>query len=158
MNIASATLGVSKRRVAFRWVLTVTILVLLSTGRGLFAGTAPEWVLVDSDPSTSDFYYDKATAGKTPQGIVSVATKAVYSEEGKADALQVLGAKRYANLAYTLFSYDLDCAKRMSRLRKVVHCDDKGAKIAEFDLAAKSSWEEIPEDSRLDVILTEVCD
>ncbi len=146
----------SMRLGAPRFLAIVMLLALLVAGRGVYAGSGPEWVLVDTDPSTSDFYYDKA-AVTTSQGILRVTTKAVYSEDGKADALQVLDAKKYANLAYTLFFYELDCSKRTSRLTKVVHTGDKGEKIAEFDLTGKSSWEEIPEDSRLDVVLTEEC-
>lgn len=157
MTSARGFVGEMMRGGISRLLVIAALLALLLQGRGLCAGNAPEWVLVDTDPSTSDFYYDKMAVTKTPQGIVSVTTKAVYSEGGKADALQVLDAKKYANLAYTLFFYELDCTKRMSRLTKVVHTDDKGAKIAEFDLTGKSSWEEIPEDSRLDVILTEQC-
>ncbi|HEY6838013.1 MAG TPA: surface-adhesin E family protein [Geobacteraceae bacterium] len=140
-----------------RFLAIVMLLGLLVAGRGSYAGNEPDWVLVDSDPSTSDFYYDKSAVNKTPQGILKVTTKVIYSEDGKADALHVLDAKKYANLAYTLFFYELDCSKRMSHLTRVVHTDDNGAKIAEFDLAGKSSWEEIPEDSRLEVILTEQC-
>lgn len=131
--------------------------VWLTVCVGVGLGTEAAWELVDSDPATSDFFYNKATVVRSPKGVVTVETKAVYSEEGKADVLEVLDAKRYAHLAYTLFVYDIDCGKEESLLKRVVHFDDNGGKIASFDLAGKTAWEDIPPDSRLERVEQAEC-
>jgi hypothetical protein len=116
-----------------------------------------DWELVDSDPATSDFLYNKATVARGAKGIVTVETRAVYSEQGKADVLEVLDPKRYARLAYTLFVYDIECSKEESLLKRVVHYDDRGAEIASFDLASKTEWEDIPLNSRLEKVQQAEC-
>jgi len=121
------------------------------------AGQA-DWVLIHSDPSHSDFYYDKAAVTSSPQGLLMVRAKVVYSAEGKADTLQVLKAKKYENLVYSEYSYEIMCGEeRKSRLQQVSHFDAKGVRIAEFDLAGKTEWEEIPISARLDMVADNEC-
>jgi len=118
----------------------------------------PDWVMVHSDPSHSDFFYDKSAVTATPQGLLTVRAKVVYSAEGKADTLQVLKAKKYENLAYSEYRYEIMCGEeRKSRLQRVSHHDAKGVRIAEFDLAGKTEWEEIPISARLDMVADNEC-
>jgi hypothetical protein len=118
----------------------------------------PDWVLVNSDPSHSDFFYDKSAVTASPQGLLTVRAKVVYSAEGKADTLKVLKAKKYENLSYSEFRYEIMCGEeRKSRLQQVSHYDAKGARIVEFDLVGKTEWEEIPISSRLDMVADDEC-
>jgi hypothetical protein len=147
-----------ERSKGFRTTAAVALgIAWLAVVTGVCMGAQDDWVLVDSDPATSDFLYNSATVGRGTKGIVTVETKAVYSEDGKADALEVLDAARYAHLAYTLFVYDIDCAGEESLLKRVVHYDDQGARIAAFDLTGKSAWEDIPMDSRLEKVQQAEC-
>jgi hypothetical protein len=118
----------------------------------------PDWLLVNSDPSHSDFYYDKSAVTASPQALLTVRAKVVYSAEGKADTLKVLKAKKYENLAYTEYRYEIMCGEeRKSRLQQVSHYDAKGVRIAEFDLVGKTEWEEIPISARLDMVADNEC-
>ena len=118
----------------------------------------PDWVMVHSDPSHSEFYYDKSAVTTTPQGLLTVRAKVVYSAEGKADTLQALKARKYENLAYSEYRYEIMCGEdRKSRLQKVSHYDGKGVLIAEFNLAGKTEWEEIPISARLDMVADNEC-
>lgn len=130
--------------------------VLLACGHSL-AGE-PEWVVLDENPLVSDFYYDKSTVSRSPQGVVTVWTRAVYSEQGKADALEILGkGKGYEKLSHTAFLYEINCPGGLSLLKQVIHYNDEGEKISEFNLAGKTEWEKIDPDTRMGVLQEEVC-
>lgn len=127
-----------------------------------FAGSArggePAWVEVDSIPDHSTFTYDKSAVVRPAPGMVGVVTRLVYLPAGKAETLELLGnVKKYEGLASSFFSYDIDCKGVKSRLTRVVHQDGEGKAIAEFDLAGKTDWEDIPPDSRLDMIREVEC-
>ena len=138
---------------AIVWTMSVFV-----TGLNEATAGEPGWVLVHSDPSHSDFFYDKSAVAASPEGLLTVRAKVVYSAEGKADTLKVLKAKKYENLAYREYRYEIMCGEdRKSRLQRVAHYDAKGAQIAEFDLVGKTEWEEIPISSRLDQVADEEC-
>ena len=126
------------------------------TGSALASG--PEWVQVDAIPDHSNFTYDKSAVVRPAAGMVGVVIRQVYLPAGKAETLELLGnAKKYAGLAVSFFNYDIDCKGVKSRLTRVVHLDGVGGAIAEFDLAGKTDWEDIPTDSRLDIIREVEC-
>ncbi len=62
----------------------------INKGDGLL-GRPVEWVVLDEDPMLSTFYYDSSSVSRDKEGMVSVWTRAIYSEEGKADALDTMG-------------------------------------------------------------------
>lgn len=121
------------------------------------AAESPRWLLIDSSPE-SDFLYDTLGTKNLGDGIVAVTVKVSYSPEGKQETLNLLkNDKRYTDLAYTLYSYDLNCATRMERLHRVVHIDSKGAQVTEFNLAGKTEWEETPPGTRMDLVIDQAC-
>jgi hypothetical protein len=115
--------------------------------------------MVDDDPMLSTFYFDRTTVStKSAEGLVTVWTKAVYSAEGKADALDTIGhPKGFEDLHHTGFLYTINCPGDMSRLEKVVHFDGKDAKIREYNLSGKTEWEEIFPETRMSLLHDEVC-
>ena len=143
--------------------MAVMVFSLLAGGMmpgftGSARGGEPTWEEVDSIPDHSTFTYDKSAVARPAPGMVGVLTRLVYLPEGKAETLELLGnAKKYQGLAVSFFSYDIDCKGVKSRLTRVVHRDGEGKAIAEFDLAGKTEWEEIPPDSRLDMIREAEC-
>ena len=141
-----------------RATLAMQALVLLVAGAGICGEVPGKWELVDADPATSEFYYDTSALKRAPQGVVAVRVKMVYGTEGKAEALQVLGSDRYAGLAVTVYEYDLDCSNLTTHLKTVAHFDYNGEKIAGFNLAGKTAWEDITPYSRLDLLQVEVCE
>ncbi|MSM41069.1 MAG: hypothetical protein GJT30_15740 [Geobacter sp.] len=138
-------------------VLLLTLVAALLLSSPVAWGAAPDWDLIDSSDQF-DFFHDMAANVTTPEGLVIVTLKAVYTPEGKQDAQKILeNDKRYAELAFTLYTYDLNCEAGTSRLRGVAHFDSKGGKITEFNLAGKTAWEEIPPGSRLDLVQGQAC-
>ena len=116
------------------------------------------WVLVDEDPMISDYYYDKTSVAPEGEGLVKVMTKAVYSADGKADALDTIGhPKGFEDLTATGFFYTVNCSGDMSRLEKVTHFDGKGGAIKAYDLAGKTEWEPIEPDTRMSLLRDAVC-
>jgi len=117
----------------------------------------PAWELLDAAPNHSEFLYDKAGVKKLPGGIVTVTAKVVYGPEGRQEVVDTLKNEKYEALSYSLYSYEIDCPKGESRLVSVKHANARGGAIAEFNLAGKAEWEEIPIGSRLDMVVDEEC-
>lgn len=148
----------AKARELARGILLLLVVAGILGNHGICRGAEANWELLDSDPAHSDFYYDKADITRSPAGILSVWAKVVYSEEGKADTLALLKhAKAYENLAYTLYAYDIDCKGMKSLLKRIIHYDGQGKGIREFNLAGKTPWEEIPPNSRLEMVTDAEC-
>jgi len=136
----------------------IAILLTVVAGGPAFASD-DQWVLLDEDPATSNYFYDSASVVPGDDGLVTVWTKAVYSEEGKADALDTIGhPKGFEDLTATSFLYTINCDADMSRLEKVIHSDGKGGTIREYNLAGKTSWEEIEAETRMSLLRDAVCD
>ena len=93
----------------------------------------------------------KQIGGLRVQRRIEVATREAEMLAGQAKA------KQYAGLAYTLYQYDINCATKQSRIQHIAHYDGEGRLIAEFKLAGKTLWEEIPLGSRLDMVVDEEC-
>ena len=120
-------------------------------------GAGPSWELLDAAPNHSEFFYDKAGVKKQPAGIVTVTAKVAYGPEGRQEVVDALRNEKYKALSYTLYSYEINCAKGESRLVSVKHANAQGGAIAEFNLTGKAEWEEIPLGSRLDMVVDEEC-
>jgi hypothetical protein len=131
---------------------------LAMAGGVAFAGSSGgNWALVDQEEGQSDFYYDKGAVTRT-DGLLNIRAKVVYGPEGKAEALELLGnAKLYGSLAATQYRYDINCATGQSRLAGVSHRDGADKVLREFDLTGKTSWEEIPVGSRLEMVSEAEC-
>lgn len=143
---------------AVRKIFLVLVAVGILGSHGISRGEEANWELLESDPHHSDFFYNKSAISRSPEGIMSVWAKVEYSSEGKEDTLRVLKhAKAYENLAYTLYRYDINCKKMQSLLKQIAHYDDKGNRIAEFNLEGKTEWEDIPLNSRLEIITDAQC-
>ena len=143
-----------------RYMLTGLLLAaLLLPGRAALAGGAGgEWVLVDSEPGDTDFYYDKGSLARPTPEVISVRVKVVYAPEGKADALaQLKDRATYGDLKETLYLYEIQCKTGQSRLNGVVHLDSAGKVIKEFRLTGKTEWEEIPPGARLEDVSAAEC-
>jgi Surface-adhesin protein E len=141
-------------------VVVITFLVLIPLLSFLprnAAATEPTWILTDENAGTR-FYYDKTGISMPRPGISRVPIRVVYTEEGKAEALDVLEHDPgFAKLFETLYSYDLDCQKRRIHLLNVTHLDDDGKQLKAVNMSAVTEWEDIPPDSRLDLLADEVC-
>ena len=140
---------------------TLALMFLAATvaaGSSAFAGDS-QWVLIDEDPDTSSYYYDTTSVVRGEEDLVTVQTKAVYTEVGKADALDTIGhPKGFEDLSSTSFHYTINCSGDMSRLEKVVHRDGKGGTIKAYTLSGKTSWEDIEAETRMSLLRDAVCE
>ncbi|CAG0949253.1 hypothetical protein GEOBC_00085 [Geobacteraceae bacterium] len=141
-----------------RSILTLMVLaVTIAAGSPAFAADS-QWVLIDEDPATSNYFYDSTSIAQGEEGLVTVWTSAVYTDEGKADALDTIGhPKGFEDLSSTSFHYTINCPGDMSRLEKVVHRDGKGGTIKEYTLTGKTPWEEIEAETRMSLLHDAVC-
>lgn len=115
------------------------------------------WVLLDSTPDHSDFFYDKDSLVRTPEGRLTVWARVAYKEDGRQEVMEILKNEKFRNISHSLYQYEINCSTKQSRLNRVVHYDASGGKIAEYDLAGKTAWEAIPLASRLDQVVDEEC-
>jgi hypothetical protein len=139
------------------FMITGTLLPLVVTSPSMVAAAESSWVLADDNAETG-FYFDSTGVTTTSEGFFRVPVRVVYTDEGKADALEVLKhAAGFEKLTESRYSYDLDCKKMKSHLLSVAHLDDAGNRIKSVDLAADTEWEDIPPYSRLEALTDEVC-
>ena len=142
----------------FRTILALIALAATVTAASVAFASESQWVLIDEDPATSNYFYDTTSITQGEEGLVTVWTKAVYTEEGKADALDTIGhPKGFEDLASTSFFYTINCDGDMSRLEKVIHRDGKGTAIREYTLTGKTPWEEIEAETRMSLLRDAVC-
>ncbi|RNC71453.1 MAG: hypothetical protein ED859_04595 [Desulfuromonadales bacterium] len=140
-----------------RTISMMTLAVTVAAGSVACAG-GTGLVLIDEDPSVSNYFYDTGSVTPKDDGLVTVWTKAVYTEEGKADALDTIGhPKGFEDLSSTSFLYTINCPGDMSRLEKVIHKDSKGGTIKEYNLSGKTGWEEIEAQTRMSVLHDAIC-
>ena len=117
----------------------------------------PDWVLLDENKE-SQFFFDRSGTSKPKEGIVRVKTRAVYTKEGKADALKMMSAaKNLKDLYESNYMHDLECAAVQSRLLSATHLDKGGSSLKSTDLSSFTEWEAIPRDSRMYLVFAEVC-
>lgn len=139
--------------VSGRWVGGAVLLASLVCLAGNPAWSADtKWVLLDSDQDHSDFFYDKSSIKRLPEGIIGIQAKVVFTPKGKADALEALKNDAYRDLTWALYQYELNCDTQQSRLVRVVNYDSKEGVITEFKLAGKTKWEDVPSGSRLEMV------
>jgi len=135
------------------WTAMAAILLMTATAAW---SAESSWLLLDSDPS-SDFYYDKGSISRSPEGIINIWARVSYTDDGRQEVLDMLKNEAYRTLAYSLYNYEINCDTGQSRLNQVIHYDAKGGKIAEYTLAGKTLWEPIPVASRLDQVVDQEC-
>jgi len=141
-----------------RSILTLMVLSATIAAGSPAVAADSQWVLIDEDPATSNYFYDSTSISPGEEGFVTVWTKAVYTDEGKADALDTIGhPKGFEDLTSTSFNYTINCPGDMSRLEKVVHQDGKGGTIKEYTLTGKTQWEEIEAETRMSLLHDAVC-
>lgn len=136
--------------------LAVVIAVIAAANPSSAADS--QWEVIDENPAASTYAYDPTSVAEAEDGLVTVLTRAVYTDEGKADALDTIGnPPDLKDLSFTDFLYSINCSEGMSRLEKVVHRNSKGEIIREYALAGKTPWTEIEGETRMSLLREAVC-
>ena len=100
------------------------------------------------------FYYDKKDVTRSPQKIVTVWVKQVYTKKGKMDMINLVGP-RYENLSYSINSLEFDCGEKLMRFLSMTYYSKNGDVI---DLEnPPDKWESIPTNSMFDALYKRVC-
>jgi hypothetical protein len=103
----------------------------------------------------ANFYYDTRGISGSPQKIVSVWIKQVYTKKGKMDMMNLVGP-RYENLGYSINSLEFDCGAKKVRFLSMTYYSKKGGVL---DLENPSDqWESIPSNSIFDALFRKVCE
>lgn len=135
-------------------VLVAMAVIVCSAAPGWCAG--PDWVFLDENQD-SRFYYDQS-GPKAQEGIVKVRTRVVYSDEGKAEAIKILGdAKKYQGLFESRYAHEVDCKEERGRLLEASHLDENGQVLKRSDLSGVTKWEDLPGDDRMALVLDKTC-
>lgn len=141
---------------AVRKLVSGAVVAAAILAAGLAWAAAPDWVLLDENQD-SRFYYDQS--GPRPhEGMAQVRTRVVYSDEGKADALKILGnQKKYQGLFESHYQHQVDCTEGRTRLLEATHLDEQGAVLNRSDLSGVTNWELVPAGERMSLVLEKVC-
>ena len=100
------------------------------------------------------FYYDKKDITHSPQKIVNVWIRQVYTKRGKTDMIKLVGP-RYENLSYSINSLEFRCGPKMIRFLSMTYYSKKGDIL---DLEnPPDKWESIPPNSMFDALYKKVC-
>jgi hypothetical protein len=100
------------------------------------------------------FYYDKKDITHSPQKILKVWIRQVYTKKGKMDMTNLVGP-RYENLSYSINSLEFDCGAKLIHFLSMTYYSKNGDVL---DLEnPPDKWESIPPHSMFDALYKKVC-
>jgi hypothetical protein len=100
------------------------------------------------------FYYDKKDVTHSPQKILKVWIRQVYTKRGKVDMINLVGP-RYENLSYSINSLEFGCEAKLIRVLSITYYSKNGDVL---DLEnPPDKWESILPSSMFDTLYKRVC-
>ena len=128
-----------------------TIIGLTIFGYGEVWGE--DWKLLKKTEDAK-FYYNKKDITDSPQKIVKVWIRQVYTKKGKMNMIKLVGP-RYENLSYSINSLEFDCGGKLIHFLSMTYYSKNGDVL---DLENPSDkWESIRPGSVFDVLNKKVC-
>jgi hypothetical protein len=128
-----------------------TIIGLTIFGYGEVWGE--DWKLLKKTEDAK-FYYNKKDIIDSPQKIVKIWMRQVYTKKGKMNMIKLVGP-RYENLSYSINSLELDCGAKLIHFLSMTYYSKNGDVL---DLENPSDkWESIRPDSVFDALHKKVC-
>ena len=100
------------------------------------------------------FYYDRKDITRSPQKLVSVWIKQVYTKKGKMDMINLVGP-RYEHLSYSINSLEFDCGAKMVHFLSMAYYSKSGDVLDLEDSTEKR--ESINPNSMFDALYNKVC-
>jgi hypothetical protein len=120
-------------------------------GSGEVWGT--DWILFKKTEDAK-FYYDKKDVTQSPQKLVKVWIRQVYTKKGKMDMIRLVGP-RYENLSYSINSLEFGCEAKRIRFLSMTYYSKNGDVL---DLEnPPDKWESIPPNSMFDALYKKIC-
>jgi hypothetical protein len=109
-----------------KWGMMILMICLVLIQSKAY-GTSWKWELFLKDVDC-DFYYDPDTVTRSPENIVRVWWKEVFKTK---DVLKSRGFKRdeYEKAAYQINVTEINCKKKESCRKFIMHCSDEGENI-----------------------------
>jgi hypothetical protein len=130
-------------------VLIVIGLAIL--GNGEVWGT--DWKLFKKTEDAK-FYYDKKDVTQSPQKIVKVWIRQVYTKKGKMDMIKLVGP-RYENLGYSINSLEFGCEAKLIHFLSMTYYS-KNEDVLDLE-NPPDKWESIPPNSMFDALYKKIC-
>jgi hypothetical protein len=100
------------------------------------------------------FYYDRKDITRSPQKLVNVWVKQVYTKKGKMDMINLVGP-RYEHLSYSINSLEFDCGGKMVRFLSMTYYSKNGDVLDLEDSPDKR--ELVTPNSMFDALHNKVC-
>ena len=100
-------------------------------------------------------YYDAETITRTPEGIVRVREKWVFTEKGVMDAVEKLGEK-YKSLSYVTVLNEVHCTDGRTSLLSSTFYSKDGKVLSSFDFQA-TDWGFIVPETRGEALYEILC-
>ena len=111
-----------------------------------------DWELLEKIENNK-FYYDKKDVTHSPQKIVKVWIRQVYSKKDK--GMIDLGGRRYENLSYSINSLEFVCGARLTRFLTKTYFSENEDLLGLED--PPDIWESISPNSMFDALYKIVC-
>ncbi|KUG23806.1 hypothetical protein ASZ90_006402 [hydrocarbon metagenome] len=132
-------------------------------------GTQP-LVFISAKPDSTvweyywkNLYYNKKNITRS-SNIVSVWSYQIVSDAGKKEMIDNVkefynqaASLKYQNYDHNLYLDEIDCKKKLTRLKEIKHCDDKGNVLNSHKFSNNKEWKSIPRETILEVLYNKVC-
>jgi hypothetical protein len=122
---------------------------------------AAEWVEYGQSQRVGTYFYDKESLTYERKGIVKLWNKIVYTEEAKANKINLRkkngrDPRDLESLSYTLSSVTFNCNTKETDVSSVAHYDISGKVLESADFKTPE-FRSIPPDSAADTLRKIVC-
>ena len=112
-----------------------------------------DWALLEKIEATK-FYHDEKDVTHSPQKIVKVWIRQVYTEKDKSVLINLVG-RRYENLSYSINSLEFVCGTGLTRFLTKTYFSENGDLLGLED--PPDIWESISPNSMFDALYKIVC-
>jgi len=135
------------------WVTLTVVLVIGLVIFGYAEGWGQDWKLFKKTDDAK-FYYDKKDVTHSPQRIVKVWIRQVYTKKGKMDMIKLVGP-RYENLSYSINFLEFDCRAKLIHFLSMTYYSKNGD-VLDLENPA-DQWESVPPNSMFDALHKKIC-
>jgi len=110
-----------------------------------------------------NLYYNKNNMTKS-SNIISVWSYQIVSDAGKKEMIDNVKefynletSIKYQNYDHNLYLDEIDCKKKLTRLKEIMHYDNKGNVLNSHKFNNNKDWKSIPRETILEVLYNKVC-
>lgn len=137
------------------------LIIIFSAPSICFSGPDSKvWESFDKN-SIGSWYYNKANLKKS-SNIITVWTYVLVLDDVRKDMIEIVKEDdleksiKFQNYDHDLDLLELDCKKNLSRVKEIIHYDNKGNVLDNYP-SQNSEWKSIPPDSVFDTLYQKLC-